>query len=274
MAAAVLARVHGVHSAVGNPALKMQHWMKNQLVKESYSDKWEDIVRSSSSMKQPEPCPTDSSSTKLPAEFGTKDKVPASGTAPMGLSDYKDKAQWADRKEVLETQGSGNPKEGSRKSTNPEGFLGGDGARLSSADSAQPSHRDTHSLDGSSPSTSGRHQEPNQARPVSHGHIHHDSHSSNGASPSSSTAKSNGASQHNHDSIGDTSQVDFTRSTSNATASSSNGAVRHSNSPAQHSTRDGSNRDGTGAETKSPSSSEVSRCKMFLLVEIAGCCAI
>lgn len=192
--------------AAGNPALKMQHWMKNQLVKESYSGEWEDIVRSSSA-KKPSQTPDSSSQTKLPAEFGTKDKVPASGTAPMGMSDYKDKNQWVNRKDVLNKQDAANPSKGSAKPKSPMGYLGGDGARLSpvdksAPDSVQPSRHETASSDGASSSGQGR--LPDQASPASRGR---GDHTSNGASPSGSTARSNGASRQFEGSIGDTSQL-------------------------------------------------------------------
>ena len=146
----------------GNPALKMQHWMKNQLVKESYTEKWEDIVRSGSINSHPQ---TDkpSTTTRVPAEFGTKDKVPAKGTAPMGLSDYADPAQWTTRggkvrrrephvQSEPESQGSS----GKTDSAKDGGYIGGDGAsadgfikqgfqnaadQSSSASTSQPSHQ-------------------------------------------------------------------------------------------------------------------------------------
>ena len=144
----LLADAESAHVA-GNPALKMQHWMKNQLVKESYADKWEDIVRSGNT---PSPPQGTESETRLPAEFGTKDKVPAEGTAPMGLSDYADGSQWTQRDGELERRASGrDPDSNSNSNSNSSsddggktasaqdgGFVGGDGASLNGA--ARPSN--------------------------------------------------------------------------------------------------------------------------------------
>ena len=123
----------------GNPALKMQHWMKNQLVKESYADKWEDIVRSGN-MDKAAHLFGESSQTRLPAEFGTKDKVPARGTAPMGLSDYKDGSQWADRNDVLGHQGTHDLTSHPEEPEYPKGYLGGDGALRDQQDEALSCH--------------------------------------------------------------------------------------------------------------------------------------
>ncbi|DBA90771.1 hypothetical protein WJX77_003879 [Trebouxia sp. C0004] len=133
-----------VGKVTGNPALKMQHWMKNQLVKESYAEKWEDIVRSGNTQSPPQ---GSESKTRLPAEFGTKDKVPADGTAPMGLSDYADGSQWTQRGGKLERQESGQAPDsisqsnsnssldstGKTASAKDGGFVGGDGASLNGA---------------------------------------------------------------------------------------------------------------------------------------------
>lgn len=126
----------------GNPALKMQHWMKNQLVKESYTEKWEDIVRSGSA---PAPSETHEPTTHLPAEFGTTDKVPAKGTAPMGPSDYADGSQWTERDGNLERRENDQASNSnSRFDISPDktasardgGFVGGDGASLDGAKSS------------------------------------------------------------------------------------------------------------------------------------------
>ena len=148
----------------GNPALKMQHWMKNQLVKESYAEKWEDIVRSGAASsvnrvsenntqspskegaKPKDPTAADSAS-RLPAEFGTKDKVPAKGTAPMGPQDYADGSQWTARDGTMQRWESGKNggsngvvKNGARDS----GYIGGDGAKLNGATSQQDSSSATN----------------------------------------------------------------------------------------------------------------------------------
>ena len=238
--------------AAGNPALKMQHWMKNQLVKESYSGEWEDIVRSSSA-KKPSQTPDSSSQTRLPAEVGTKDKVPASGTAPMGMSDYKDKSQWANRKDVLNKQDAANPSKGSAEPKSPMGYLGGDGARLSpddksAPDSAQPSGHETASSDGASSSGQGR--LPDQASPASRGR---GDHTSNGASPSGSTARSNGASRKFEGSIGDTSQLSSRTGHAASASDEDDGRSIHHTSRQESSTRTEDNRDDIAAAPK-PSS--------------------
>ena len=124
--------------------MKMQHWMKNQLVKESYAEKWEDIVRSGNTHSPPQGT---ESEARLPAEFGTKDKVPAEGTAPMGLSDYADGSQWTQRDGELERRESGQAPDSNSKSNlnssvdssgktasaQDAGFVGGDGASLNGA---------------------------------------------------------------------------------------------------------------------------------------------
>ena len=136
----------------GNPALKMQHWMKNQLVKESYAEQWEDIVRSGAASsvnraKEPSTASTpknggkdvttsDSAQTsgRLPAEFGTKDKVPAKGMAPMGPADYADGSQWTAHDGTMqrrERDGNGGKIDHSRNGASDHGYIGGDGAKLS-----------------------------------------------------------------------------------------------------------------------------------------------
>lgn len=150
----------GLCVRAGNPALKMQHWMKNQLVKESYTEKWEDIVRSGSA---PAPSEGHEPTTHLPAEFGTTDKVPAKGTAPMGPSDYADGSQWTERDGNLERQESdqaSNSNSNSSSDSSPDktasardrGFLGGDGASLdgvakSSSSKQTPSSNGVSSAD-------------------------------------------------------------------------------------------------------------------------------
>ena len=147
-----------VHAA-GNPALKMQHWMKNQLVKESYAEKWEDIVRSGAArsvnhvseasnqspskegVKAIDPTDPDALS-RLPAEFGTKDKVPAKGTAPMGPQDYADGAQWTARDGTMQRRESEQPggnNGGIKDAARDSGYIGGDGAKLNGAMSQQDS---------------------------------------------------------------------------------------------------------------------------------------
>lgn len=138
---------HGT-CAAGNPALKMQHWMKNQLVKESYAEQWEDIVRSgaaSSVRRHSETSiisPADEASTgtapangsapipKLPAEFGAKDKVPAKGTAPMGPQDYADGSQWTERDGTMQRRESAEDGAKSEDGASDRGYIGGDGAKL------------------------------------------------------------------------------------------------------------------------------------------------
>ncbi len=122
--------------------------MKNQLVKESYAEKWEDIVRSGNTHSPPQGT---ESETCLPAEFGTKDKVPAEGMAPMGLSDYADGSQWTQRDGELERRENGQAPDsnsnsnlnsnsnsssdssGKTASAQDGGFVGGDGASLDGA---------------------------------------------------------------------------------------------------------------------------------------------
>ena len=123
--------------------------MKNQLAKESYAEQWEDIVRSgaASSVKRQSKTSTSSpaedskgkastngaaSVPRLPAEFGTKDKVPAKGTAPMGPQDYLDGSQWTERDGAMqrrETDKDGAKADGARD----RGYIGGDGANLDGA---------------------------------------------------------------------------------------------------------------------------------------------
>ena len=116
--------------------------MKNQLVKESYAEKWEDIVRSGNPSSPPQ---APESGVRLPAEFGTKDKVPAKGTAPMGPSDYADGSQWTERDGNLQrrehshipdlssvTNSGGNDVE-EDGAKDKGGYFGGDGASLNGA---------------------------------------------------------------------------------------------------------------------------------------------
>lgn len=136
--------------AAGNPALKMQHWMKNQLAKESYAEQWEDIVRAgaASSVKRNSrpststpaeedskgqlPAAGSASASRLPAEFGTNSKVPAKGTAPMGPQDYADGSQWTEREGTLQRRES--DKNGAKADgAGDRGYIGGDGAKLDGA---------------------------------------------------------------------------------------------------------------------------------------------
>lgn len=141
----------------GNPALKMQHWMKNQLAKESYAEQWEGIVRSgaASSVKRHsesntsapagegskgQPPATGSAPTsRLPAEFGTRSKVPAEGTAPMGPQDYDDGSQWTERNGTLQRRESDKDgaKADSSNGARDGGYIGGDGANAGGADRQQ-----------------------------------------------------------------------------------------------------------------------------------------
>lgn len=212
-----------VGKVTGNPALKMQHWMKNQLVKESYAERWEDVVRSGNTHSPPQGT---ESGTRLPAEFGTKDKVPAKGTAPMGLSDYADGSQWTQRDGELGRRESGQAPDpnsnsdsnlnssldssGKTASAQDGGFVGGDGASLngaarptnSSADSQAPSNGVTsaESAHVSSQQQTGV-QEHLQNKPQGSGHLPSQVRSSskhNGAAPPADAGRlssgSNGAS--------------------------------------------------------------------------------
>lgn len=144
-------RLRHVACAAGNPALKMQHWMKNQLVKESYAEQWEDIVRSgatSSVRRRSETSiisPAGNASkgkalangsapvSKLPAEFGAKDKVPAKGTAPMGPQDYADGSQWTERDGTMQRRETAEDGANSEEGARDRGYIGGDGAKLGEA---------------------------------------------------------------------------------------------------------------------------------------------
>lgn len=239
--------------------------MKNQLVKESYTDKWEDIVRSGNA--QHPASPEASSQTKLPAEFGTKDKVPAPGTAPMGLSDYKDSRQWADRKQQLEQQGSGDPSKGSDKPASPKGYLGGDGAQItptSETTSSRPHEPKQQTAEISDTSASGRNQDggqvpkdaqasasgqgsseqPKQSTFAPSGHGHY---GNNGATPSSSSAKTNGAARHSEESIGDTSQLQARSRSPHEAAFGSNGASSRADNASNKQQNLGNPSDGSAA---------------------------
>ena len=129
--------------------------MKNQLVKESYAEKGEDIVRSGHTNSASQ---ASESKLRLPAEFGAKDKVPAKGTAPMGPSDYADGSQWTARDGTMQRQEDGQASNSNSSSKNSDsssashdgavdgGYMGGDGAsangamRQSSADASDQSH--------------------------------------------------------------------------------------------------------------------------------------
>lgn len=166
--------------AAGNPALKMQHWMKNQLAKESYAEQWEDIVRAgaASSVKRNSrantstPAPEDSkgqfpatgsaSASRLPAEFGTNSKVPAKGTAPMGPQDYADGSQWTEREGTMqrrESDRNGAKADGARD----RGYIGGDGAKLDGAVRQQATDG-AKDLASSSDDSSGRAQKGSAAQ--------------------------------------------------------------------------------------------------------------
>ena len=197
--------------------------MKNQLVKESYAERWEDVVRSGNTHSPPQGT---ESGTRLPAEFGTKDKVPAKGTAPMGLSDYADGSQWTQRDGELGRRESGQAPDpnsnsdsnlnssldssGKTASAQDGGFVGGDGASLngaarptnSSADSQAPSNGVTsaESAHVSSQQQTGV-QEHLQNKPQGSGHLPSQVRSSskhNGAAPPADAGRlssgSNGAS--------------------------------------------------------------------------------
>ena len=135
----------------------MQHWMKNQLVKESYAEKREDIVRSGHTNSASQ---ASESKLRLPAEFGAKDKVPAKGTAPMGPSDYADGSQWTARDGTMQRHEDGQASNSNSNSSSKNsdsssashggavdrGYVGGDGAsangavRQSPADASNQSH--------------------------------------------------------------------------------------------------------------------------------------
>ncbi|DBA69924.1 TPA: hypothetical protein ACH3X2_012419 [Trebouxia sp. C0005] len=195
-----------VGKVTGNPALKMQHWMKNQLVKESYAEKWEDIVRSGNTHSPPQ---NTESEARLPAEFGTKDQVPAEGTAPMGLSDYADGSQWTQRDGELERREScqapdPNPDsnqdsslDSSAKTAGAQdgGFVGGDGASLNGA--ARPNNSSAGSQAPSSGDTTAEqtHVSSQQQRDVQ-GHLQNKPHGSGqlpNQAPTQSSSKNNGA---------------------------------------------------------------------------------
>ncbi|KAL3145212.1 hypothetical protein ABBQ32_000961 [Trebouxia sp. C0010 RCD-2024] len=140
-----------VGKVTGNPALKMQHWMKNQLVKESYAEQWEDIVRSGAASsvrrrsetsiispagdasKGKAPANGSAPTSKLPAEFGAKDKVPARGTAPMGPQDYADGSQWTERDGTIQRRETAEDGANSEDGARDRGYIGGDGAKLGGA---------------------------------------------------------------------------------------------------------------------------------------------
>ncbi|KAL0030972.1 hypothetical protein WJX79_005631 [Trebouxia sp. C0005] len=195
-----------VGKVTGNPALKMQHWMKNQLVKESYAEKWEDIVRSGNTHSPPQ---NTESEARLPAEFGTKDQVPAEGTAPMGLSDYADGSQWTQRDGELERREScqapdPNPDSNQDSSLDSNaktagaqdgGFVGGDGASLNGA--ARPNNSSAGSQAPSSGDTTAEqtHVSSQQQRDVQ-GHLQNKPHGSGqlpNQAPTQSSSKNNGA---------------------------------------------------------------------------------
>lgn len=129
----------------------MQHWMKNQLVKESYAEQWEDIVRSGAASsvrrrsetsiispagdasKGKAPANGSAPTSKLPAEFGAKDKVPARGTAPMGPQDYADGSQWTERDGTIQRRETAEDGANSEDGARDRGYIGGDGAKLGGA---------------------------------------------------------------------------------------------------------------------------------------------
>ena len=152
--------------------------MKNQLAKESYAEQWEDIVRSgaASSVKrhsesstsapsgegsEGQPSATGSAPTsRLPAGFGTRDKVPAKGTAPMGPQDYDDGSQWTERNGTLQRWESDkdSAKAESSDGARDGGYIGGDGANVGGADRQQVTDGATD-LASSSQKLSGQDQE-------------------------------------------------------------------------------------------------------------------
>ena len=157
--------------------MKMQHWMKNQLAKESYAEQWEDIVRSgaASSVKRQSststsapaaegkgqsPATSSAPAPRLPTEFGTKDKVPAKGTAPMGPQDYQDGSQWTERDGTMQRRESGTDgaKADSSNGARDRGYVGGDGANPSDAIRQQATDNATD-LASSSRNSSGEVQE-------------------------------------------------------------------------------------------------------------------
>lgn len=182
----------------------MQHWMKNQLVKESYAEKREDIVRSGHTNSASQ---ASESKLRLPAEFGAKDKVPAKGTAPMGPSDYADGSQWTARDGTMQRQEDGQASNSNSSSKNSDsssashddavdgGYMGGDGAsangaiRQSSADASDQSHSSNgvSRSDGISLSEQQRSeiQAHEASQPQKSGHLAkaHDSSRDNGAAP-------------------------------------------------------------------------------------------
>ncbi len=189
----------------------MQHWMKNQLVKESYAEKWENIVRSGNT---PSPPQGTESETRLPAEFGTKDKVPAEGTAPMGLSDYADGSQWTQRDGELGWRESGQSSDsnsnsnlksssdssGKTASAQDGGFVGGDGASLNGA--ARPNNSSAGSQAPSNGVTSaeGTHLSSQQQTDVQ-GHLQNRPQGSGqlpSQAPGQSSSKQNGAAPPDH----------------------------------------------------------------------------
>ena len=187
--------------------------MKNQLAKESYAEQWEDIVRSgaaSSVKRQPSTStstpagestgqsPATGSAPRLPAEFGTRDKVPAKGMAPMGPQDYHDGSQWTERHGTMQRReyDTDSAKAGSSNGARDQGYIGGDGANLggavrqqatdgakdlasSSRNSSREDQEDS-SLAASREQPPGSGQLPNQARAPASGN--------NGAGPNSKSA--------------------------------------------------------------------------------------
>ncbi len=188
----------------GNPALKMQHWMKNQLVKESYAEKWEDIVRSGNTHSPPQGT---ESETRLPAQFGTKDKVPAEGTAPMGLSDYADGSQWTQRAGKLERRENGQASDsnsnsdssldssGKTASARDRGFVGGDGASLNGAARPKSSSAGSQAPSNGVTSAESTHVSSQQQTDVQ-GHLQNPPQGSGqlpSQAPAQSSSKHNGA---------------------------------------------------------------------------------
>ena len=268
--------------AAGNPALKMQHWMKNQLAKESYAEQWEDIVRAgaASSVKRNSrantntpaqedsqgqfPATGSASVSRLPAEFGTNSKVPAKGTAPMGPQDYADGSQWTEREGTMQRRESD---ENSAKAdgARDRGYIGGDGAELDGAvrQQATDGAKDLASFSGHS---SGRDQEgsadqasrkqpqgstqlPDQASASGAGGSNGAGPvSSSGAGPSAaSSASSNGSKPHGGKGKSASNDSDWWREVTAASRKNDCSSTASSLSPKQQHRQNGAN--GSTAET-------------------------
>lgn len=259
--------------AAGNPALKMQHWMKNQLAKESYAEQWEDIVRAgaaSSVKRNSSPRPSTStpaeadskgqlpatgsaSASRLPAEFGTSSKVPAKGTAPMGPQDYADGSQWTEREGTIQRRESDTDgaKPDSSVGARDRGYIGGDGANLDGAVRQQATNG-AKDLASSSDDSSGRDQEgsaaqaprkqpqgstqsPDQASAGAGGNNGAGPISSSGAGPSAaSSASSNGSKPDGGKAVSASNDSDWWREVTAASRKNDCSSTGSSLSPKQH----------------------------------------